>query len=424
MSTRYGKSISTLTPRCYTGKAFKAVHISIINSTVSALSRLIKSTHTRTPSTSSLSKVSSQYTPTNTYIPTLEGEATTSNQKTNILSKTFFPSPPPADLSDIPNASYPDPVSTNLDITDIQVKRAIERLAPNKAPGPDEIPNHILKRCLSALQPHILTLAQQSLKTGHFPQPFKETITLVLRKPNKPNYTKPNAYRPIALESTIGKILESIMADHISYLCETFNLLPKHHFGGRPGRTTEDAMLILSESIHQAWKEGNVFSAIFMDVTGAFNNVHHERLIHNMRKRKISIEITQWVLSFLSDRTTRMRFNGITISLISTPTGIPQGSPLSPILYILYNSDLLEIPRRAKQLGIGFIDDILYGVQNKTAIANANELERLLAKSEQWRQRHGAQFEKSKYVLIHFTRTASSQTKASVTIAGTTIHPS
>ena len=228
----------------------------------------------------------------NSYIPTLEGEATINNQKTDKLSKSFFPSPPSADLSDLLNASYPAPVSTNLNITSVQMKRAIERLAPNKAPGSDEIPNHILKRCLSTLQSHILTLAQQSLITGHFPQPFKETITLILRKSNKSNYMKSNAYRPIALENTIGKILESIMADHISYLCETFNLLSKHHFDGRPGRITEDAMLILSESIHQTWKEGNVFSAIFMDVTGAFNNVHHEWLIHNMRKRKISIEIT------------------------------------------------------------------------------------------------------------------------------------
>src|SRR5207248_11472340 len=88
-----------------------------------------------------------------------------------------------------------------------QVKRAIDKLAPSKAPGPDEIPNHILKRCLTTLQHHILALAQQSMMTGHFPQSFKETITLILRKPNKPNYTKPNAYRPIALENTIGKVL-------------------------------------------------------------------------------------------------------------------------------------------------------------------------------------------------------------------------
>jgi Reverse transcriptase (RNA-dependent DNA polymerase) len=161
-----------------------------------------------------------------------------------------------------------------------------------------------------------------------------------------------------------------------------------------------------------------------MDVAGAFNNVHHRRLIHTMRKRKIPVEITRWVLSFLSNRTTRMRFNGITTDPMPTPIGIPQGSPLSPILYILYNSDLLEIPKGRKQPGLGFIDDILYGVQNKTAMANACELERLLARSEQWRQRHGAQFKKSKYFLIHFTRNTSAKVEATVIIGGTTIHPS
>ena len=119
-----------------------------------------------------------------------------------------------------------------------------------------------------------------------------------------------------------------------------------------------------------------------------------------------------------------MRFNGITTDPISTPTGIPQGSPLSPILYRMYNSDLLDIPKKGKQLGIGFIDDILYGTQNRTATANTRELKRLLIGAEQWRQRHGAQFEKSKYVLIHFTHTASARIEASVKIDGITIDPS
>src|SRR5437667_7435092 len=143
-----------------------------------------------------------------------------------------------------------------------------------------------------------------------------------------------------------------------------------------------------------------------------------------MRKRKIPVEITRWILSLLSDRTTRMRFKGIITDLIPTPTGIPQGSPLSPILYVLYNSDLLDLVKGEKQLGLGYIDDLLYGVQNKMALGNTRELGRLVVKTEQWRQQHGAQFEKSKYVLIHFTRNSPEKAKASVTISGIKIEPS
>jgi hypothetical protein len=75
-------------------------------------------------------------------------------------------------------------------------------------------------------------------------------------------------------------------------------------------------------------------------------------------------------------------------------------------------------------LGLGFIDNILYSVQNKTAMANACQLEQLLAQSEKWQQQHGAQFEKSKYVLIHFRWNTSAKVEATVTISRTTIHPS
>ena len=91
---------------------------------------------------------------------------------------------------------------------------------------------------------------QASLDVGYFPKTFRNTTTVVLRKPAKPDYTKSKAYRPIALENTMGKVLESIMATILSYLTETHELLPKGHYGARPGRSTEDAMIILSEKIH------------------------------------------------------------------------------------------------------------------------------------------------------------------------------
>ena len=107
--------------------------------------------------------------PINTFIPTLEGKAIINKQKTNTLKKIFFPSSLLTDLSDILKARYPKPMPTNHNITTTQVKRAINKLAPNKAPRSNEIPNHVLKRCLSTLQSYILALAQQSMLTDHFP---------------------------------------------------------------------------------------------------------------------------------------------------------------------------------------------------------------------------------------------------------------
>jgi hypothetical protein len=197
-------------------------------------------------------------TPTQPFIPTLDGDANCNQQKAESLRKVFFPNPPDADTNDIPppdqdhDTHYPAPVAFNSNITEQQIERAISKLNPNKALGPDGITNRILKKNLGILKGHICTMVQTSLDTGHFPSPFKNTITIVLRKPSKPDYRKASAYRPIALENTIGKIIESVIAEIISYLVEEHQLIPANHFGGRPGRSTEDAMLILSENIKQA----------------------------------------------------------------------------------------------------------------------------------------------------------------------------
>jgi retron-type reverse transcriptase len=120
-------------------------------------------------------------------------------------------------------------------------------------------------------------------------------------------------------------------------------LLPVHHYGGPPGRSTEDAMLVLSESIHKAWREKKVYSALFLDIAGAFNNVYHKRLVYNLRAHCISPAIVNWLKNFLYSRSTKLHFNGRTSETINTMAGVPQGSPLSLLLYMYYNAGLLEL---------------------------------------------------------------------------------
>jgi ribonuclease HI len=181
------------------------------------------------------------------------------------------------------------------------------------------------------------------------------------------------------------------------------------------------------ERIRHAWKEREVYSTIFMDVAGAFNNLHHERLLSNMRKRRIPAVIIEWTQSFLTGRSTQLWFNDFISDNVETSAGIPQGSPMSPTLYMVYNSDLLEIPRKSEETtaqSLGFIDDVAYGVQGESDKQNAEKLTKMLNLAEEWKQKHGAQFETSKYVLIHFTRNHRKATNCPIILQGTTVEPS
>ena len=94
----------------------------------------------------------------------------------------------------------------------------------------------------------------------------------------------PKAYRPIALLNTMWKVITAIIANHITYVTEKYQLLLANHFGGCPGCTTTDAMYLLTNRIKAVWRAGKVISVLFLDIEGAFPNANPEKLVHNLRK--------------------------------------------------------------------------------------------------------------------------------------------
>ncbi len=102
---------------------------------------------------------------------------------------------------------------------------------------------------------------------------------IVLHKPGKDNYTIPKAYRPIALEETLGKILKSVMVGWMMDMLEANGHLPDHHYGGRAGRCMVDPLLQLTQMIKDAWRRKQVVSILYLDILQAFLNVTHERLL-------------------------------------------------------------------------------------------------------------------------------------------------
>jgi ribonuclease HI len=327
----------------------------------------------------------------------------TPEEKAEVLRQCFFPPPPEADLSDIEGYEYPLPVECP-DITAPEIEKAVRRAAPSKAPGSDGITNGILHHTLDILLPHLCKLFNACLHQGHCPTHFKETITVVLRKPGKDDYTQPKAYRPIALLNTLGKALEAIIATRLAYLADVYHLLPSRHTGGRKLASTEHAMHLLLQHIHRAWAEGKVASLLLLDVSGAYDNVAHERLLHNLRKRRVNQTLVRWVESFLSGRTTTLKLQEYTAPSAPIQTGIPQGSPISPILYLFYNADLIEACKTQETEAVGYIDDVSILAVGPTAQRNCKTLKGIHQKAEKWARRHGSQFAPAKYELVHFTR--------------------
>src|SRR5258708_10526666 len=105
------------------------------------------------------------------------------------------------------------------------------------------------------------------------------------------------------------KVLMGILVEQLSYYTEKYHLLLNHHFGGRPGRSTTDAIHLLTYRIKDAWCKGKVASVLFLDIEGAFPNVVPEKLSSNLRKNKVPSKIVDFTKEMLANRATRLRFD-------------------------------------------------------------------------------------------------------------------
>ena len=328
-------------------------------------------------------------------------------EKARVFAKMFFPPPPPEDQG-FENYAYPEPLPDPPKITVEQLARHIRKPGPYKAHSPDDIPNIVIQRCAPLIQDRLIRIFQAILDLNLYYEPWKEFTTIVLRKPSKPSYEVPKAYRPIALLSSLAKVLTSLVAETISKLVETHQLLPKTHFGGRPGRTTTDAIHYIVHKIKSAWRDDQVVSALFLDVEGAFPNAVTSRLIHNLKRRRIPTLLVKFISVLLTNRRTKMKFDDYISDYIEITNGIGQGDPLSMLLYIIYNADLLEIiDDERKEDAIGYVDDIAILVRGADFTETTQRLKALMTKEDgglQWSRDHNSRFEVSKSVIMHFSR--------------------
>lgn len=211
--------------------------------------------------------------------------ATNKNEQARLLFEGTSVVQNECDVSDIPQDNTPTRPMHIPPITKHELEEIIRKLLSKKAKGEDGIPNELIKIAKSILSPKMKTVFNACLRNGYFPQSWRTATTAILRKFDKEDYSEAGAYRPIALLSCFGKVLETAIAQRITYWAEIHRIIAKGHMGGRRQHSTDDAFVILTSWIHHKWREGKIIPGLFLDVKSAYPSVQRNRLIHTLREK-------------------------------------------------------------------------------------------------------------------------------------------
>ena len=227
----------------------------------------------------------------------------------------------------------------------------------------------------------------------------------MLHKPGKLRYDIPKAHRPITLMNTLGKLLSSLVAEDLSFMCEQYALLLDNHFSSRPGQCTTDMMHLLAHKIKAAWHRHNVAAILFLDVEGAFPNAISAQLLHNMHMRHVPEEYVLFVDWLLTNRCMQIKFDGFMLDWIDVDNGIVQGDLLSMILYLFYNADLMEDMGKMETM-VGYMDDVNFYAEGCTFDAAYAKLSDMMTQEgggQDWSKLHNSKFKMSKLTLVGFS---------------------
>jgi hypothetical protein len=301
-----------------------------------------------------------------------------------------------------------DYIVTEAEITDI-----LKKTGAWKAPGQDLLPTGFLKACKGPLAKLLAELATASLRLEHFPTQFRAAKVVVLRKPGKTiaQQQTTGAYRPISLLNAMGKVIETAFCRRFAAAAEAQGLLPETQMGNRPQRSTDLAIKLVVDATHTAWSHGAVATLLQLDIKGAFDTVNHTRLLHTLQHQGFPLWAVRWVRSFLTDRTANLSFDGETTPPRSVTAGVPQGSPLSPILFLLYTASLYtQLREHAGLIAVGFADDLNLLAFGKDTQESCRYLEGAWQTCRQWSRTRGMEFAPEKSELLHLTRARAAPT--------------
>ena len=322
-----------------------------------------------------------------------------SSGKVNVLNRQYssvftpikeevIPSSPQTGISKMPHI-FVEPEG---------VKKLLSSLNPNKAAGPDRISSRVLKELAYKLYRPLTTLFQNSLNSGLVPNQWKSAlVTPIFKKGDKHN---PANYRPVSLTSICCKVLEHIVAKALLCHLESNKILIENQHGFRHSHSCETQLLMFVDELLRSMSKGKQIDAVIMDFSKAFDMVPHNSLLVKLSGYGIQDKTLDWIGSFLSDRSQRVVVEGEQSDPAPVTSGVPQGSVLGPILFLVFINDLPKAINSSCRL---FADDtIVY--REISSPTDSAALQHNLEALQCWEKRWGMSFNPSKCNTINITR--------------------
>ncbi|MCG8078128.1 MAG: reverse transcriptase family protein, partial [Candidatus Thiodiazotropha taylori] len=319
--------------------------------------------------------------------------------KATILNSQFSSVFTQEDTTNIPSlGNSPYPAMHNFSIGIEGVRKLLADLDSHKSTGPDNIPTRFLKEYADDLAPALTLIFSASVSQGEVPKDWRDANVTPIFK--KGDHSDPANYRPISLTSVCSKLIEHILHSQIMTHLDSHRILTDQQHGFRKRRSTESQLILTLHDLAKGLDEGEQIDAILLDFSKAFDKVPHERLASKLEHYGIRGNLLLWIKSFLAHRTQQVLVEGRSSDTAPVTSGVPQGSVIGPLLFLLYINDL---PLQATSTTRLFADDsLLYRKIRSTQDAQAlqDDLDRLQKWEEDWLM----SFNPSKCEVVRITR--------------------
>lgn len=330
-----------------------------------------------------------------TVVKTSDGNLTANDHETAEALCTFFKDVFVNEGYWNGNAGLRQDPEMEIEVCEEQVTRILKNLQPDKSAGPDGIHPLLLRNVAEQISRPLTILYNKSINSGEVPEDWRKANIIPIYKNGPRN--EPGNYRPVSLTSVVCKILERIIKERLThYLDEKKHISPNQH-GFVSHRSCLTNLLEALEKWTEYLDAGNGIDVIFLDYRKAFDTVPHKRLLSKLQQAGITGKVFNWIQAFLQSREMRVVVNGHCSSWTQVISGVPQGSVIGPLLFLIYVNDLPDWIKSEMRM---FADDTKVW-KKITELKDCIDLQEDLTRLQHWSNTWLLQFHPEKCKVMH-----------------------